>query len=43
MTSDPYEPANDTLVKETANILIDYLDLSQGIALAGDDAKASVQ
>lgn len=43
LTSDPYEPANDSLVKETANILIDYLDLSQGIALAGDDAKASVQ
>lgn len=37
------EPEEDVLVQETANILIDYLDLSQGIALVDGDAKATVQ
>ena len=37
------EPEDDALVKETANILIDYLDLSQGIALADDGGKTAVQ
>ena len=43
LTLESDEPGNDTLVRETANILIDYLDLSEGIALADDDARASVQ
>ena len=38
----PEEPKEDILVRETANILIDYLDLSQGIALANGGAKATV-
>ena len=36
---DPEEPENDVLVQETANILIDYLDVSQGFALADGVAK----
>ena len=40
---DPEEPENDVLVQETANILIDYLDVSQGFALADGVAKPVVQ
>ena len=40
---DPEEPENDVLVQETANILIDYLDVSQGFALADGVAKPIVQ
>jgi len=40
---EPEEPEEDILVRETANILIDYLDLSQGIALADGGAKPTVQ
>lgn len=39
----PEEPETDVLVQETANILVDYLDLSRGIALADGGAKATVQ
>ena len=39
----PEEPDQDVLVQETANVLIDYLDLSRGIALADGGAKATVQ
>ena len=39
----PEESRNDALVKETANILIDYLDLSGAIALAEGSAKPFVQ
>lgn len=37
---DPENPGDDILVQETANILVDYLDLSHGIALADGSAKA---
>jgi len=40
---DPENPGEDVLVQETANILVDYLDLSHGIALADGSAKATVQ
>ena len=40
---DPENPEKDVLVQETANILIDYLALSQGIALADVVAKPVVQ
>ncbi len=39
----PEDPGNDILVKETANILIDYLEVSRGIALADGGAKGTVQ
>ena len=38
---DPENPENDVLVQETANILIDYLDVAQGIALAESGAKTT--
>ena len=41
-TYDPEHPEKDVLVQETANILIDYLEVSQGIALA-NGAKSTVQ
>lgn len=40
---EPEEPENDALVEETANILIDYLDLSGGIVMAEDSSKRFVQ
>ena len=40
---EPEEPDKDILVRETANILIDYLDLSLGIALADGAAEGTVQ
>ena len=40
---DPESPENDVLVRETANILIDYLDLARGIALAESGAKTTGQ
>ena len=40
---DPTERDDDALVQATANILIDYIDLSQGIAMADAGTKAVVQ
>ena len=40
---DQTDPETDALLTETANILIDYIDLSQGIALLDDGVKAAVQ
>ena len=40
---DPTESDGDALVQATANILIDYIDLSQGIAMADAGTKAAVQ
>ena len=42
-TYDPEHPEKDVLVQETANILIDYLEVSRGIALADGGAKSTVQ
>ena len=42
-TYDPENPEKDVFVQETANILIDYLEVSQGIALAKGGAKSTVQ
>lgn len=41
--NDPDEPENDTLVRETANILIDYLDLSGAVALADRATRTAVE
>ena len=40
---DPENPENDVLVQETASILIDYLDLANGIALADGGPQPTIQ